>query len=240
MFNRFIKPERRYARRMARIAQWDRPVTGRWRRFRAWSNMLLNDHGIFRLIYLNEHQLSASFIRAAQPSPIDIRRWAAAGVKTVVNLRGGRESGSWQLEKEACAQAGIGLRDFVLRSRGAPDRETLLSSKAFFGSLEGPAVFHCKSGADRAGFMAALYILAHQGGSAAEALQQLSIRYGHFRFAKTGILDHFVETYQRDGEAKGKPFLDWLEKDYDPEALERSFKPGLVSGLLVDTLLRRE
>jgi hypothetical protein len=34
--------------------------------------------------------------------------------------------------------------------------------------------------------------------------------------------------------------LEWVEKDYDPEALMRDFKPGLWSDLLVDRIMRRE
>ena len=56
-------------------------------------------------------------------------------------------------------------------------------------------ILHCKSGADRAGFVAALYLIVHEGRSVDEALRQLSARYGHFRFSKTGILDAFFERY---------------------------------------------
>lgn len=240
MFNRFAKPETRYARRMARIARWERPIGGSWERLKAWSNMLLVDHGIFRLAYLNLHRVTPDFWRSAQPAPGDLRKLAAAGVRTVVNLRGGREYGSWPLEKEACESQGMALVDFVLRSRGAPDRETILSSKAFFEGLAYPVLVHCKSGADRAGFMAALYLLVHEKRPLDEAMAQLSLRYGHFRFAKTGILDAFFERYRSEGPAQGLDFLDWVARVYDPEALERDFKPHGISNFLVDQVLRRE
>ena len=57
-------------------------------------------------------------------------------------------------------------------------------------------------------------------------MRQLTLRYGHFRFAKTGILDAFFERYRREGEAKGMPFLEWVERTYDPEALKRDFRPA--------------
>ena len=161
--------------------------------------MLLTDHGVFRLLYLNRHQVTPNFWRAAQPAPGDIRAAAEAGVRTIVNLRGGREYGSWPLEREACEAAGIKLEDFVVRSRGAPERETILDAKRFFDRLHYPVLVHCKSGADRAGFMAALYLLLHENRPLDEAMKQLGLRYGHFRFAKTGILDAFFERYRRDG-----------------------------------------
>ncbi len=225
---------------MARIARWDRPLVGAWDRARAWANMLLADHGVFRMAYLNRHRVTPAFWRAAQPSPGQIRDAAAQGVRTIVNLRGGREYGSWPLEKEACDAAGLVLTDFVVRSRGAPDRETILAARDFFNSLQYPVLVHCKSGADRAGFMAALYLLVHENRPLDEAMQQLSLRYGHFRFAKTGILDAFFERYRTEGLARGMPFMEWVETTYDPEALDREFKPHGLSNFIVDGLLRRE
>jgi hypothetical protein len=73
-----------------------------------------------------------------------------------------------------------------------------------------------------------------------EALAQLSPRYGHFRFAKTGILDEFLLTYQREGEPNGIAFLDWVRDHYDPERLEREFKPHALSSFIADRLIRRE
>jgi len=159
VLKRFLKPEMRYARRMARIERWNQPMDGPWDRVRAWTNMLLVDHGVFRLVYLNKHRVSERLWRSAQPAPHQIARLKAEGVRTVVNLRGGREHGSWQLQKEACERLGLHMEEFVVRSRGAPDRDTILRAKAFFDRLEYPAVLHCKSGADRAGFVAALFLI---------------------------------------------------------------------------------
>ena len=240
MIKRFLKPETRYARRMARIARWDQPVDGGFGRVRAWANMLLVDHGVFRLVYLNKHRVSDRLWRSAQPAPHQLARLKDEGVRTIVNLRGGREHGSWQLQKDACERLGLHMAEFVVRSRGAPDRETILNAKRFFERLEYPVVLHCKSGADRAGFVAALFLILHEGRPVEEALRQLSLRYGHFRFAKTGILDAFFERYRVEGEARGLSLVDWVERVYDPEALERDFRPSFWSDLVVDRLIRRE
>jgi len=239
-FNRFLKPELRYARRMARIERWDRPVGGLSARFRAWAHMVLVDHGAFRLFYLNRHRVAPGLWRSAQPAPHQLAWFAQRGVRTIVNLRGGREHGSWQLQKEACDRLGLELVEFVTRSREAPDREAILAAKEFFETLKYPAVLHCKSGADRAGFVAALYLILHEGRPVSEALRQLSLRYGHFRFAKTGILDAFFERYRVEGEEKGIPFLEWVERIYDPEALMRDFRPRFLSDFIVDKVMHRE
>lgn len=240
MINRYLKPETRYARRMARIARWDKPLASGADRLRAWLHMLLADHGVFRVLYLNKHRVSEKLWRSAQPAPHQIARLKAQGIRTIVNLRGGREHGSWQLQKDICDRLGITLTEFVVRSRGAPDRETILSAKTFFDDLAYPAIMHCKSGADRAGFVAVLYLIVHEGRSVDAAMRQLSARFGHFRFSKTGILDAFFERYRREGEALGIPFITWVETIYDPEALERDFRPGFWSHVLVDRIMRRE
>jgi protein tyrosine/serine phosphatase len=225
---------------MARIARWDRPLQGSLGRVRAWVHMLLVDHGVFRLIYLNKHRVSGRLWRSAQPAPFQLVRLQREGVRTVINLRGGREHGSWQLQKDTCERLGLKLEEFVVRSRGAPERETILGAREFFDRIEYPAVLHCKSGADRAGFVAALYLIVHEGRSVGEALRQLSPRFGHFRFSKTGVLDAFFERYLAEGETKGLGFLEWVETVYDAEALEREFKPSFWSDLLVDRVMRRE
>jgi protein tyrosine phosphatase (PTP) superfamily phosphohydrolase (DUF442 family) len=225
---------------MARIARWDQPITGRLGRMHAWANMLLVDHGIVRVLYGNRTRVSPHLWRSAQPAPRDIARFAAMGGRTVVNLRGGREHGSWPLEKEACERHGVALVDFVLRSREAPDRDTILSAKAFFETVSCPMLVHCKSGADRAGLFSALYLLVHENRSVSEARRQLSLRFGHFRFAKTGILDAFLDAYAREGEAAGIAFLDWVERVYDPAKLTREFKPSFWSTVMADRIIRRE
>ena len=225
---------------MARIARWDQPIEGGLRRAHAWANMLLVDHGIVRVLYANRARIAPEIWRSSQPTPGHIARFGAQGGRTVVNLRGGREHGSWPLEKEACDRHGIKLVDFVLRSREAPDRDTILGAKRFFEALEYPILVHCKSGADRAGLFCALYLLVHHSRNVAEAQRQLSLRFGHFRFAKTGILDAFLDAYAREGEAKGLGFLEWVERVYDPDELARSFKPGFWSTLVADRLIKRE
>ncbi len=240
VLKKFTTPKFRHARRQASIARWDKPITGFFQRIGAWLNMVFIDHGIFRLIYLNLHRVSPKFWRAAQPTPHQIERAAQDGVKTIVNLRGGREFGSWPLEREACAEAGLELVDFVIRSRGAPERERIASAKAFFDGLNYPVLAHCKSGADRAGFMSTLYLLIHEQRPLDEAIRQLSWRYGHFKFAKTGILDAFFERYRTEGLDKGIDFQTWVETVYDPVALEREFKTKPWADWLVEHVLRRE
>ena len=225
---------------MARIARWDREIGGPVDRVRAWANMLLVDHGIFRLLYPNRDKVTDELWRSSQPSPGQIAHFARDGGRSVVNLRGGREHGSWPLEREACRRSGLELVDFVLRSREPPAPAAIAAAARLFERLPYPTLVHCKSGADRAGLFAALYLLLRKGGTVADARRQLAFRYGHFKHAKTGILDAFLDLYERDGEARGIGLEEWAARSYDPDALASSFRPRLWSTLVADRLVRRE
>ncbi|MCL9977362.1 tyrosine-protein phosphatase, partial [Klebsiella quasipneumoniae] len=85
--------------------------------------------------------------------------------------------------------------------RGAPHRDRILRLLGIWRSSPGPLLVHCKSGADRAGLASGLCLLV-EGRTAAEALRQLSWRFGHVKQARTGILDAFFLRYQRDGEGR--------------------------------------
>ena len=216
-----------------------------WGRVKAWSNMFFVDHGFFRYAYLNLHKIDASAYRSAQPGPRHFRRIAKKGVRTVVNLRGGRHFGSYPLEREACHHHGLAYEEVTLRSREAPRREALRAVAALLERIEYPALFHCKSGADRAGLMSALYLLLKAGRSATEAKAMLALRYGHVRQSKTGVLDAFLDAFeaaQRAAESEGRSLdlMTWVEGDYDPVALTKSFRTKPWANWLIDDVLRRE
>ncbi|MGB1367556.1 MAG: fused DSP-PTPase phosphatase/NAD kinase-like protein, partial [Candidatus Puniceispirillaceae bacterium] len=175
-----------------------------------WAELMLKDHGVLRLAWHNLHQIDAQMWRSNQPTPGRVEQAAKTGIKTIINLRGPRNDGGWKLEAEACKKANITLIDFTARSRAAPDKEMLYGARDLFNSIEKPALMHCKSGADRAGLMAALYVLIHCKKPVAEAMKQLSLRYLHVRQAKTGMLDSFFEAYA-PYEAKGMAFFDWVD-----------------------------
>jgi hypothetical protein len=101
-----------------------------------------------------------------------------------------------------------------------------------------PGLIHCKSGADRAGLAAALYVLI-EGGSSAQALAQLSWRFGHIKQSNTGILDAFIATYAREAEGR-VGFLDWVEHMYDETDLRARFRSRSLARFVNDRILRRE
>ncbi|WP_245795299.1 fused DSP-PTPase phosphatase/NAD kinase-like protein [Thioalkalivibrio denitrificans] len=211
-----------------------------WERFIARVELLLVDHGFIRAVYSNRHRVSPNLYRSAQPSPAQVARMARRGVRTIINLRGARGNGTYLLEQEACQRHGVRLVDFPVGSRSAPSREKLLAAQRLFREIEYPALVHCKSGADRAGFMAALYLALHEGRPVSEAIGQLGFRYGHLPWGGPGILDHFFRRYEQDSRKEPVDFARWVTEVYDRDALKREYRAGRLGTLVVDRLLRRE
>jgi protein tyrosine/serine phosphatase len=201
---------------------------------------LFIDHGVFRLFYLNKHRLGKNAWRAAQPAPHNIRVLARQGVRTILNLRGERVCGSYWLEQAECERHGITLVNFQVRSRQAPTAEQVRAAKVLFDSIEYPMLMHCKSGADRAGLMSVLYLHLKEGVPLEEAKGQLSLRYGHFRQADTGVLDRVFDSYLEYNARRPVTFLEWVDTVYDPIELKRSFHSAGWARRLVDQVLRRE
>ena len=210
-----------------------------WQRAVGWFELYFVDHAFFRSIYLNRHYVTPDFLRSAQPSPGHIKKLARDGVKTIINLRGERNCSSYLWEKQWCEELGITLINFQVRSRDVPQKQVIQDAKDLFDRVEKPVLVHCKSGADRAGFMAALYLVL-EGRSVEEALKQLSPAYGHIRQGKTGILDYFFETYEVHRQETGEDFLTWIKGPYDSKATRAAFKSSWWANVLVDRILRRE
>jgi uncharacterized protein (TIGR01244 family) len=214
-------------------------------RKRAWDDMMWTDHGFLRVHFRNLHQIDADMWRSNQPSPDHIAKAAKLGIRTVINLRGFNDSGQYWLEKEACEAHGITLVDWSIRSRDTPSREVIEGARAMFESLTFPALMHCKSGADRAGLMATLYVIFKQKRPVSEALEQLSLRYLHVRAGKTGLIDHFFETFLNWAKANGRAdtpesFLRWVREDFDHAATKAAFMDNRFGSWLTDKVLRRE
>lgn len=222
-------------------AQWgDADLTSRRQRTHAWLDLLLLDHGLLRFFYLNLHHVAPRLWRSAQPAPGDLKRLKAKGVKSVVCVRKGSDFGSWPLEKEACARLGLDVHKVCIRGREAPRKSDLLDLVDLLASLNYPALIHCKSGADRTGFVAAIYLIAIEGRPIDAGLAQLSLRYGHLRFSRAGILHEVIEAFRCEGAEKGLDFRQWTENAYDAAAVNSRFQPRRLSSVLADFVLRGE
>lgn len=227
-----------YPPRMDTIYRGD--IATRRGRRNAWTDALFIDHAIFRLGWTNFAAVEPGVLyRSNHPTPGRLARFVRElGIATLINLRGQCRNGSDALSRDAAARLGLDFIDMALESRGAPQRDRIMRLAGIYATMRRPALMHCKSGADRAGIAAALYVLIN-GGTTAEAKRQLSLRFGHIRQSNTGILDSFIALYAREGEGR-KPFLDWVEQDYDEQGLRDSFASRSFARFVNDRLLARE
>jgi len=210
-------------------------------RRRAVLDYLWTDHAYLRLGFSNAHWLSDELVRANQPWPFQFKAWADRGIRTVINLRGGRQTSFRALEVDACARYGLELVDFVIASRDVPTAEQVLGARTLFDSVRYPALMHCKSGADRAGIMGVFYRHFRQGQPIRAAVEQLSPKYLHVKAGLTGVLDYIFERYLAEGEAKGLSFVEWVQSPaYDPAAIKADFRAQWWGTLLTEKLIRRE
>lgn len=210
-------------------------------RRRAEADLIWTDHGFLRAAFSNFHWIEpGKMARANQPSPKHVARYAQMGIKTILNLRGPGDTGYYALEREACRQHGIEMIDARMHSREPPSRAQILRAKELFETIKYPALMHCKSGADRAGVMAVLYKHFAMGMPIEQAVEQLSLKYLHVRQGKTGMIDFFFNRYLAETKKTPKPFIDWVEQDYDQPTVKAAFMGEWWANILVDKILRRE
>lgn len=215
-------------------------LTTRQGRRNAWIDALFVDHAFLRIFWTNFAVVKPGVLyRSNHPTPGNLRAFTRkVGLKSLINLRGQAKNGSDALSRDTARELGLDFYDMAFESRGAPHKDRILRLAGILAKMRAPALIHCKSGADRAGLVAGLFVLI-QGGTVEEALRQLSVRFGHIKQSKTGILDAFFRLYQRTGEGK-KPFLDWVREDYDEGELRAAFKAGKVAEFINAKLLARE
>lgn len=212
-------------------------------RRRAWLDSLFIDHAILRLSWRNWGVVEAGRLyRSNHPLPWQLAAAAKRhGLRGVINLRGHRQAcGSDALGRARADELGLIHADAPFESRGAPHKDRILRLAALFAEMPEPLLIHCKSGADRTGLVAGIWLLL-RGRPVSAALDQLHWRFGHVAASRTGILDAFFRDYAAFTARHGaKPFLEWLRDDYSEEALREGFRSRPWADRLVDGVLRRE
>ena len=182
------------------------------------------DHGFLRVMWRNFHRIAPGVYRSNQPSGSQLHAiHAKVGLRTVLNLRGTSKQSFYLFEAEACRELGLQLVDLSLSASHPPPRARLEELIALFHSMPKPFLIHCKSGADRTGLAAALYLLVIEKQPIEVAKRQLSFRYIHVANSPAGVQDHLLRVYEQAFRSSGIGFLDWLHTDYDPAKVAASF-----------------
>lgn len=137
--------------------------------------LLLSDniHEVEPHILYRSAQLDAEALRAVT------QRY---GIRAVLSLRGGGKGDAWY-DEQARATRGLGLvwYQFPLSDRRDVKPARLDEILQTMRRAPKPLLIHCKAGADRAGLVAAAYLLSN-GRDLDIADDQLSLRYGHFPY----------------------------------------------------------
>ena len=214
-----------------RVNDWERSLHNRYthdisdpaERRRSLFYVRWLDHGVLRTFWTNHAEVAPGVWRSNHPAHERLADLAAEGFKTILNLRGGFHLAHHKFEKESCARLGMRLVDVPMSARTAPDPKTLLNLIRALGEVEKPVLMHCKSGADRTGLAAAIYLMEYAGAPLEVARRQLSPRFLHFRRSKTGILDHVLDLYGARLAQGPIRFADWVATEYDMAAAARGF-----------------
>ena len=194
-----------------------------WQRLKYEAHVFFIDHGMFRALYWNKAQIAPGVYRSNYPTSARIKRLKRQGVNTILSLRGQFDGAFNALERDACERHDVMLTFVPLGAREAPKARRILDLLNTFQEIDRPFLMHCKSGADRASLASAIYLIAIEGKSVAEARQMFSVRFIHFKWTKTGILDMFLEMYEERLEQAPLAFQDWVAHEYDPEVLTQRF-----------------
>jgi protein tyrosine/serine phosphatase len=216
-FNRLHEIERNFSRSFGTDISTPQARRSAMRHF-YWS-----DHGILRGLWTNQEEIAPGVWRSNQPSPARLRKLGGMGIKTILNLRGQDKFSFYLFEREGCAALGIELIDIKIYARSLVPSEKFAELFEIFDRIERPFLLHCKSGADRAGLVSALWLLDKEGATIARAKEMLSFRYVHLKRTKTGVLDHLLDTYEADNAQDPMPIRQWFAQKYDPEAITASF-----------------
>jgi len=216
----------------AKLVNWERNLRASYNtdlstpenRRRAHIYNLWFDHAVLRKVWTNFHPVAPGVYRSNQPTHERFVKLKEMGIKSVLNLRGAGGSAHYLVEKESCDQLGLILVDVNLHARSAASRAEIQKVLAAFRSIEKPFVLHCKSGADRAGFASAMYMMVVDGKSVAEARKMLSVKFIHLKWSKTGILDHILDVFEARTAQSPIGFEDWINTEYDGPALQASFE----------------
>lgn len=182
------------------------------------------DHAFLRLLWHNTEEIAPGVWRSNQPDRRRLQRWKAMGIRSVVSLRGDQGGSHARMERAVCAELGLGYAYTGLSATRAPRREALLEMLALFRAAERPFVMHCKSGADRTGLAATLYLMVIEGVPLAEARQQLSFRFLHVSASAAGIMGHLLDLYAERQSRGAIGIEEWIATEYDAGELTRSFR----------------
>jgi len=117
--------------------------------------------------------------RSGQPGPDQLESWIDRyGLKTILVLKPALRP----YEREIAARRGVAIHHIVVSTRqDMPEEQWQLIKALLTDERNFPILFHCHSGADKTGLVAALYRVEVQGWPLWKALVEMDL-HGHVPF----------------------------------------------------------
>lgn len=181
------------------------------------------DHAFLRAVWTNFYPVSEGVWRSNQPTHKRFLKYRDLGIKSVVNLRGTDPYAHYLFEEESCRILGMKLYNCRLWARTAANRENIVAVIDTFRMVQRPFMFHCKSGADRAGFCAAMYQMVFDDVPVQEARKQLSIKFIHLKWSKTGVQGYILDVFEARQAKSDIDFETWIRTEYDNDVIQEGF-----------------
>ena len=125
----------------------------------------------------NLYRISAELYRGDQPSPQGMQNLKTLGLKTIINLR------SFHSDRDEIGGTGLAYEHIYMKAWHPEEKEVVRFLKIVTDPRRAPVLVHCQHGADRTGTMIAVYRIAVQGWSKAEAIREMT--QGGFGFHPT-------------------------------------------------------
>lgn len=157
--------------------------------------------GVFLGIQLwsgNMHEVvPGELYRSAQLDPSQLGEYVKENrIATVLNLRGPNPNAPWyQDEIKESAELGVKHIDFAMKASRELTDEQAMKLIAVMRDAPKPLLIHCRSGADRTGLAAAMYVAAIAKKGEWAAQRQLWLNYGHI--ARIGAAVAMNRTFER-------------------------------------------
>ena len=173
--------------------------------------------------------------RAAQPTGDVaglIRDWKLG---SILNLRGGGPDDRWYADEVAATHtAGVDFYDLPMSATRRPSRRELLTLLDVLGRCKYPLLIHCKSGSDRTGLAAGLYLMTCKGVTPERAESAFALAHGHIPlFGPERLHEPFREyaAWLSANRLDHSPdrLLDWVRHQYratDPVVAIDPVRPG--------------
>ncbi len=141
--------------------------------------------------------VKTDFYRGGQPTEAGVKKLAAMGVKTIIDLRGEDETAS--KEKVWAENAGIKFVGVSLNNWLRPKTEDIENViKQIDAAHDAPVFVHCQRGADRTGTVVAVYRISHDDYTAKQAIDEAkNFKFGWWQFWMKDYINDYYRDFQK-------------------------------------------